>query len=370
MRRYIPLRERRRILPEDAPIEDVAVLSPIPTADVDRLVVADELISKLHLIRRNFEFSSPLFTLSQLNGGHSRPITCIGWSPVNGSILASSSMDGALVLWNPFADRESSCRCVLREHSQAIRDFEWAPMDVLVASASCDSTVSVVDAATGLRLRRLIHDNPVSVARWNPSCRHQLLTSAGCRLSLWDIRTQTVVKEFPPIRGRVLDATFLQDGDAFVASCDAVRKSTFDQNLICFDTKTGGVLHDHLSRDIFTATSLAVHPSGEFFAAQFADGVARIFHTSPSYRELSLKKFEGQQVEGFPIRISFSPDGRSLFSGSADGCLFVFDWTSRLLLHRYPVSSNPCVDVRCHPKLSCVAAGCWDGSIVVAETRE
>ena len=72
-------------------------------------------------------------------------------------------------------------------------------------------------------------------------------------------------------------------------------------------------------------------------------------------------------MQSYNIGCDFSPDGKLLYSGSAEGQLVAYDYRLGKLVKRLILGKTEvCLDVACHPVLpSTVACGTWGGSIVV-----
>ena len=72
------------------------------------------------------------------------------------------------------------------------------------------------------------------------------------------------------------------------------------------------------------------------------------------------------QVSGYHIGCDFSPDGKIVSSGSADGKIFFYDQFTSHVIRTLEAHSAPCMDAAYHPTLpSCVASCGWDGQVKV-----
>ncbi|EAY02696.1 WD repeat protein, putative [Trichomonas vaginalis G3] len=84
--------------------------------------------------------------------GHTSKINKIAWS-VNG-ILASGSYDNQIRIWR----EDGTCSNVLNGHTKLISDLKWKPnSDRILASSSTDQTVIMWDAQTGTQLNSAQH---------------------------------------------------------------------------------------------------------------------------------------------------------------------------------------------------------------------
>ena len=74
------------------------------------------------------------------------------------------------------------------------------------------------------------------------------------------------------------------------------------------------------------------------------------------------------QVAGYSVGCDVSPDGTMVVSGSADGQLSVYDYSSARMLCKLPTNqkNDIVLDVAWNPVLfSTVAAATWSGDIVL-----
>lgn len=64
--------------------------------------------------------------------------------------------------------------------------------------------------------------------------------------------------------------------------------------------------------------------------------------------------------------MSVSPDGHYVYSGSADGSLYMYDFFSGHLKRTLRTSKHPCLAVDCHSQFhNVVATSSWKGEIYV-----
>ena len=73
------------------------------------------------------------------------------------------------------------------------------------------------------------------------------------------------------------------------------------------------------------------------------------------------------QVGGYHIGFEFTNDGKKIYSGDSNGCLYVYDTNSTTLRQKIDVHhSIPCVKVACNQyDTSLVVCGAWDGRITL-----
>lgn len=80
------------------------------------------------------------------------------------------------------------------------------------------------------------------------------------------------------------------------------------------------------------------------------------------------KRFEGHQVLGNNIKCDFSPDGKIVLTGSADGKVHFYDWMSSNSISVKKVHDQVCTEASYHPILpSTVATSGWDNTVAIWE---
>lgn len=75
------------------------------------------------------------------------------------------------------------------------------------------------------------------------------------------------------------------------------------------------------------------------------------------------------QVGGYHIGFEFTNDGKQIYSGDSNGCLYVYDTSSTNLRQKLDVhDSIPCVKVACNQyDTSLVVCGAWDGRVTLLD---
>ncbi|KAI6683747.1 hypothetical protein NL676_029660 [Syzygium grande] len=131
---------------------------------------------------RNNSGSQHLATLT----GHQGPVWQISWAhPKFGSLLASCSYDGRVIVWREGNPNEWTQVHVFEEHISSVNSVAWAPheLGLCLACGSSDGNISVFTARQdgGWDTSRIDQAHPVGVTSvsWAPSTAPGALVGSG-----------------------------------------------------------------------------------------------------------------------------------------------------------------------------------------------
>ncbi|KAL0380467.1 UNVERIFIED_CONTAM: protein transport protein SEC13A [Sesamum angustifolium] len=118
--------------------------------------------------------------------GHQGPVWQVAWAhPKFGSILASCSYDGKVVIWKEGNQNESIQAHVFDDHKASVNCISWAPheLGLRLACGSADGNISVFTARSdgGWDKSQIEHAHPVGVTSvtWAPSTAIGALVGPG-----------------------------------------------------------------------------------------------------------------------------------------------------------------------------------------------
>ncbi|KAF5750077.1 protein SEC13 [Tripterygium wilfordii] len=118
--------------------------------------------------------------------GHKGPVWQVAWAhPKFGSILASCSYDGQVIIWKEGNQNEWALAYVFNEHKSSVNSIAWAPheLGLCLACGSCDGNISVFTAKSdgGWDTTRIDQAHPVGVTSvsWAPSIAPGALVGSG-----------------------------------------------------------------------------------------------------------------------------------------------------------------------------------------------
>jgi len=295
--------------------------------------------------------------------GHTAGVNTIRWSHTDGALLASSSMDSTIRLWD--VHEAQSCVKELRVHTGGVRDVQWGEGNGSLLSCGFDNTARISDVETGQCKQVFDHKEFVTAIRFHPS--NPNLFISGCYRSgikCWDIRASRCVTQYKGYFGQVQDLEFLPGGRSFISSSDVIKRNSTDKAIIVWDFETPVALSNQVYLEAYTCPSIRVHPDGKHFLAQSNGNYIAIFQTKPPFKINRHKRYEGHQVSGYRIQCNISPDGTLVTTGSADGTVYIYNWSSSRVIKIIAGHKQVCTDAVYHPSVLRMLATCsWDGTI-------
>src|SRR5262245_4560548 len=253
-------------------------------------------------------------------GGASRRGEPVTFSP-DGRLLAAGSWDAVLLL-DAATGRE---RAGLAGHQAPVLALAFAPRPAgraggwLLASAGADRTVRLWDTATSQTLRELRgHEGEVSAVAFSPDGR--LLASGGSEglVCLWDTHTGKP-RELARL-GRGVSSVAFSPAAPGGARGWTLAAGCWDGTVRLWDVSSGA------------ERRLAGHASGVCSVAFSPDGRALV--ATSAAPEAAVQRWDvttGKPLpapRGVPVRVrsaTFSPDGKVIAGGGADGTAWLWD---------------------------------------------
>jgi RNA polymerase sigma factor (sigma-70 family) len=240
--------------------------------------------------------------------GHPETIQSLAFSP-DGKLLAAGGDGKSVCLWDVGTGKQLH---VLKGHQQQVPSVAFSADGQILASASHDRTVRLWDVATGQERRRFTHqerdDDAIQTIHFVP--KHPWLVTGGLRtIRVWDLSTGKEVRRF---RGHFClcdcPVTLSPDGTKL-----ASRNGDEQGQILLWDLQTGKRLcppQGH-QRPI---GSVAFSPDGKTLATGSWDETLRLWDAA-SGKE--VRRF----AQSFDVQASFMPDGKTLAASSSDGLL-------------------------------------------------
>jgi WD40 repeat protein len=257
--------------------------------------------------------------------GHSSSVNSVSFNP-DGKTLASGSGDHTIKLWDITT---GTALLTLKGYSPVA----FSPNGKTLASGSGDATIKLWDVTSGTELRTLKGHWAYSVA-FSSDGKTLASGSQDHTIKLWDV---TSGAELRTLRGHfdsVNSVAFSPDGKTLASgSGEAVlRRHHFNSSALAggfedftiklWDVASGTELRT-LKGHFNAVVAVAFSPDGKTLASGSWDKTIKLWKVA-SGTELRTLTAHSSWVES----VSFSPDGKTLASGSADYAINLWDLTS------------------------------------------
>ncbi|MDE2887843.1 MAG: hypothetical protein OXR72_06480 [Gemmatimonadota bacterium] len=243
------------------------------------------------------------------------PNSSISISP-DGTLVATASQDRTVTIW----DLEDLSTVATLPHASKVTSVSFSPDGTTLASGDTERTVHLWKTNTGTKINTVtgfIHH--VTSLLFSRNGASLAAGTNGGEIKLWDIATGVTIRDLKGHSGRILSMAFLRDGANLATG-------SYYGSVKLWNIATGSTSTTYEGK---SNECLAFSPDGSMFATMQNKSV-KLYDMSTGD---IVATFEGHNH--FVTSVSFTPDGKSLASGSYDGTILLWD------LARYRSSETP-----------------------------
>ena len=293
--------------------------------------------------------------------GKKQPVSAASFSP-DGGMVATAGQDGSLQLFRISEGLKRPKMTCWEAHPDmsSISSVCFSADGRRFLTVSYDKNVKVWDTETGQVVTTLSSGSVPYVGKFHSDPARQNVVMVGQqdkKIVQWDLETGDLVQEYTEHLGAVNTLTFIDEGRRFVSSSD-------DKTLRVWEFGIPVQIKYIADPSMHSIPSIAVHPDKPFMSCQSLDNQIVTYSTKERFKMQAKKTFRGHTIAGYACQVNFSPDGRFVMSGDAEGRVFFWDWKTTRICKSLRAHEAACVGCAWHPLETSKVATCgWDGSI-------
>ncbi len=302
--------------------------SPNTPAGTGRQILASSGFDNVILLWDATTANNPVLIPSSLKG-HTDAIDDLAFHP-DGQILASSSRDGTIRLWNIQTGRPLGEP--LTGHRSAVKSLALSPDGQILAWGGADYTITLWDMASGKRIGRPLtgHEDWVNGLAFNPQRKMMASASGDDTIILWNVTTGRQIGNPVTAHQEWVDKIDFSPDGTMLASGGG------DNTVRLWSVTGSGLeLRSEFSGHTDVVNDVAFSPDGQLLASAGDDQTVIVWEIASGKQKLKFDQGRrNDPIEGDAGSLAFSPDGRTLAVGYNDFKIRVWDIETGLQLGR------------------------------------
>jgi WD40 repeat protein/energy-coupling factor transporter ATP-binding protein EcfA2 len=253
--------------------------------------------------------------------GHNDYVLSVSFSP-DGKTLATGSEDKTIKLWNVETGQEIG---TLRGHNGIVLSVSFSSDGKTLASSSYDNTIKLWNVE-GKEIRTLSgHNREVNSVNFSPDGKTLATGSRDNTIKLWNVETGQKIRTLSGHKWSVNSVSFSRDGKK-LATGSGILISFRDNTIKLWNVETGQEIRT-LPLQLYentghnkSVTSVSFSPDGKTLATGSGDNTIKLWNVETG-QEIRTLTGHNSNVNS----VSFSPDGKTLATGSDDGTIKLWD---------------------------------------------
>jgi WD40 repeat protein/energy-coupling factor transporter ATP-binding protein EcfA2 len=253
--------------------------------------------------------------------GHNDYVLSVSFSP-DGKTLATGSEDKTIKLWNVETGQEIG---TLRGHNGIVLSVSFSSDGKTLASSSYDNTIKLWNVE-GKEIRTLSgHNREVNSVNFSPDGKTLATGSRDKTIKLWNVETGQKIRTLSGHKWSVNSVSFSRDGKK-LATGSGILISFRDNTIKLWNVETGQEIRT-LPLQLYentghnkSVTSVSFSPDGKTLATGSGDNTIKLWNVETG-QEIRTLTGHNSNVNS----VSFSPDGKTLATGSDDGTIKLWD---------------------------------------------